>query len=93
MIPVMVRTKAPASACAALLALWLAAGALPARAETPPHLQRQGTTEQLIVHDKPFLILGGELANSSASSRDYLKPAWDRFSRLHMNTVLAPVSW
>ena len=42
---------------------------------------------------RPFLILGGELANSSASSREGLKPAWARFAELHMNTVLAPVSW
>ena len=31
-------------------------------------LQRQGTATQLIVDGKPFLILGGELGNSSASS-------------------------
>src|SRR6202000_1012947 len=34
-----------------------------------------------------------ELANSSASSLDQLAPQWAKFSQLHMNTVIAPVSW
>lgn len=74
-----------------LLAALLAAS--PAGAAAPPHLARQGTTGQLIVDDKPFLILGGELGNSTASDLDALKPDWADFRRLHMNTVVAPVSW
>ena len=30
-------------------------------------LQKQGTATQLVVDGKPFLILGGELGNSSAA--------------------------
>ena len=30
-------------------------------------LQKQGTATQLVVHGMPFLILGGELGNSSAA--------------------------
>ncbi len=48
---------------------------------------------QLVVDGKPFLILGGELGNSSASSRAWLAPAWPRLRAMHLNTVLAPVSW
>jgi len=33
-----------------------------------PFLQKQGTAIQLIVNEKPFLMLGGELGNSTASS-------------------------
>ena len=33
-----------------------------------PHLQKKGSTQELIVDGKPFLILGGELGNSTASS-------------------------
>ena len=44
----------------------------------PPHLEKQGSTQQLIVDGKPFLILGGELGNSSASSADYMRPHWPR---------------
>jgi len=58
-----------------------------------PHLQKQGTTTQLIVDDKPFLILGGELGNSSFTSLEYMKPVWPKLRTLNMNTVLAPVYW
>lgn len=40
-----------------------------------------------------MLILGGELGNSSASSAAYLAPHWPRLRQMHLNTVLAPVSW
>jgi len=37
-----------------------------------PHLQKKGTATQLIVDGKPFLILGGELGNSSSSNTAYM---------------------
>jgi beta-galactosidase GanA len=58
-----------------------------------PHLRKQGTATQLIVEDKPFLILGGELGNSTASSLEYMQPYWSKLNELHLNTVLLPVSW
>lgn len=58
-----------------------------------PHLQKQGSAVQLIVDDKPFLILGGELGNSSASSLDYMKPIWPKLVQMNLNTVLTPVYW
>jgi beta-galactosidase GanA len=58
-----------------------------------PHLRKQGTATQLIVNGKPFLVLGGELGNSSASSLEYMEPIWPRLARLNLNTVLAPVYW
>lgn len=71
---------------------WLSALALllatPALAQTP-HLKGG----QLIVDGKPFLIRGGELGNSSATDRAWLKPHWQRLKALHLNTVLAPVTW
>lgn len=70
----------------------LAAIALPARAE-PPALKRQGSATQLVVGGKPMLIIGGELGNSSASSAAYIEPHWARLAAMHLNTVLAPVSW
>lgn len=59
----------------------------------PPRLEPQGTAARLVVHNKPFLILGGELGNSSASSATYMAPHWARLKQMHLNTVLAPVSW
>jgi beta-galactosidase GanA len=58
-----------------------------------PHLERQGTATRLIVKNRPMLILGGELGNSSASSAAYMAPHWPRLHQMHLNTVLAPVSW
>lgn len=58
-----------------------------------PHLACQGSSTQLIVDDKPFLILGGELGNSSASSLEYMKPIWPKLVQMNLNTVLAPVYW
>ena len=58
-----------------------------------PHLRRQGAATQLIVEGRPFIILGGELHNSSASSLEYMAPVWPRLAALNLNTVLATVSW
>jgi beta-galactosidase GanA len=63
------------------------------RGEGIPQLRKQGTTMQLVVDGAPFLILGGELGNSSASSLEYLRPYWPKLRAMHLNTVLAPVSW
>ncbi len=58
-----------------------------------PHLEKRGSAIQLIVAGKPFLILGGELHNSSSSSIEYMKPVWPRLAAMHLNTVLLPVAW
>ncbi|MFP5205882.1 MAG: DUF5597 domain-containing protein [Acidobacteriota bacterium] len=58
-----------------------------------PHLETRGRATQLIVDGKPFLILGGELHNSSSSSVAYMKPIWPRLAALHLNTVALPVTW
>lgn len=58
-----------------------------------PHLQRQGAATQLIVHGKPFLMLGGELGNSSASDAKYMEAVWPKLKAMHLNTVLMPVYW
>jgi beta-galactosidase GanA len=84
--------KQPLRALTLLLVAMLATVCASSAAEIP-HLREQGTATQLIVDGKPFLILGGELGNSTASSLDYLQPHWKTLKALHLNTVLAPVSW
>ncbi|WP_375286417.1 DUF5597 domain-containing protein [Sphingomonas sp.] len=74
-----------------MLAAALLVTAAPALAQV--ELRREGQAHQLVVKGQPFLMLGGELANSSASSLDYLRPHWADFKAAHMNTVVAPVSW
>lgn len=75
-----------------VLAFGLTAAAQNAQPQIP-HLQKQGTATQLIVGGKPFLVLGGELHNSSSSSLEYMRPIWGRMTALNFNTVLAGVSW
>jgi len=75
------------------LVMLLAASMAATGMAAPPLLEKQGATRQLIVDGKPFLVLGGELGNSSASSADYMKPHWPRLKAMHLNTVLAPVYW
>src|SRR5690349_6053055 len=58
-----------------------------------PALRKQGKTTQLIVEDKPFLVLGGELGNSSASDLGYMQPVWKKLKDMHCKTVLTPVYW
>ncbi|MGC4101871.1 GH35 family beta-galactosidase [Ferruginibacter sp.] len=48
---------------------------------------------QFLINGKPFLMLGGELGNSSTSNIDYLKPSWKYLQQMHLNTVLVPVYW
>ena len=76
------------------LVIAVAGMAAPAQqAASPPFLRPQGTARQLIVDGQPFLILGAELNNSSASSLAYMKPLWPNLAATHLNTVLATVSW
>ena len=58
-----------------------------------PHLEKRGNVTQLIVKDKPWLALAGELGNSTSSSREYLAPHWQKLKDAGLNTVLAVVSW
>ena len=58
-----------------------------------PHLETQGEAAQLVVDGQPFLMLAGELGNSTASNLEYLRQHWPRLQALHLNTVLAPVYW
>jgi len=60
---------------------------------TIPHLRKQGEASQLYVDGKPFLIIGGELGNSSASDANYMRPVWPKLVKMNLNTVLAPVYW
>lgn len=58
-----------------------------------PRLVKNGATTQLLVDGKPFLVLGGELGNSTASSTAYMQPVWPKLKAMHLNTVIAPVYW
>jgi hypothetical protein len=61
--------------------------------QSSPHLEKRGNVTQLIVNGKPFLVLGGELHNSSTSSAEYMRPIWEQMKKKNLNTVIAPVYW
>lgn len=58
-----------------------------------PFIQMKEGFCQLIVNGQPFIMLAGELHNSSASSLKYMDPIWDKLTEMHLNTVIATVSW
>lgn len=76
----------------ASLSLLSLLGASASAAEIP-HLVQKGTATQLIVHDDPFIMLAGELHNSSSTSLAYMEPMWDKLVALNLNTVLAALPW
>jgi purine nucleoside phosphorylase len=58
-----------------------------------PQIRQNGAVKQLFVDDKPFIMLSGELHNSSPSSIEYMRPIWDKLAALHLNTVIGAASW
>ena len=58
-----------------------------------PYLQKQGSATQLVVDGNPFLIIGGELGNSSASSIEDIERIFPKLQRMGLNTVLVPAYW
>ena len=64
-----------------------------ALAQPTPHWQQQGSAKQLIVDNCPYLILGGELGNSSASSPQDIERIFPKLKRMGLNTVLVPAYW
>ena len=60
-----------------------------------PHIRRSadGNCHELIVHGEPFLVLGGEVQNSSMSSAEHMKSIWPELRADSVNTVLGAVTW
>ena len=77
----------------AFVAVVALASAVSATENLAPHLELRHGVRQLVVDGKPFLILGGELRNSSSSSREYMKSIWPRLVEKRLNTVLGAVTW
>jgi beta-galactosidase GanA len=76
-----------------ILCLGVAISPLGAQQNSAPHLEKRGAATQLIVDGQPFLMLSGELHNSSSSNLDYMKPIWPKLEATGLNTVVTPLSW
>lgn len=74
----------------ALLALFLSVGNGWAQKSST---RRQGTATQLLVDGRPYVILGGELGNSSASCNADIERIFPKLKRMGLNTVLVPAYW
>ncbi|USI72759.1 DUF5597 domain-containing protein [Sphingomonas morindae] len=79
-------------AAAATLLLAGAAGAQPGATSGVPHLVAEAGRHALIVDGQPFLMLGGQVNNSS-NYPAALPRIWPMLDRIHANTVEAPVAW
>ena len=60
---------------------------------TIPHIAKQNGHLVLMVEDKPFILLAGEVHNSDSSSPAYMEHIWEIADHLGMNTLLLPVTW
>jgi len=58
-----------------------------------PYLEKQGTASRLVVDGKPFLMIAGELHNSTCGGLEYMRPVWRRMAEKNLNSVIATVSW
>jgi len=63
-----------------------------AKAVEPPKLVKQEGRYALLVEGRPYLILGGQIHNSSAWQSE-LPEIWQSMAALHANTIEAPVYW
>lgn len=72
-------------------ALALVVGPL-AQAVEAPRIEQKDGHFALFVDGRPFLILGGQIHNSSAWPSE-LPQVWDSMAALHANTIEAPVYW
>ena len=57
-----------------------------------PRIRMQNGAGQLIVNGQPYLILGGELGNSSAGTAAQADQIVPKLARMHVNTILMPVA-
>ena len=76
-----------------ILLLSLSSSTVVAQSSAAPHLEKRGDATQLIVDGQPFLMLSGELHNSSSSSLEYIKPIWPQLRAMGLNSVVTPLSW
>lgn len=63
-----------------------------ARAAEAPRIEHKDGRYTLLVDGRPFLILGGQIHNSSAWPSE-LPQVWESLAALHANTMEAPVYW
>src|SRR5215475_11637131 len=61
-------------------------------AAEPPKIVQINGRYSLLVDGKPYLVLGGQIHNSSAWPSE-LPQVWKSIAALHANTIEAPIYW
>ncbi|MGB8260983.1 MAG: DUF5597 domain-containing protein [Terracidiphilus sp.] len=90
LFPSFPRSSALLSLAAAALFAFTASSPAPA-AEAPKLVQKDGRYA-LMVDGRPFLVLGGQIHNSSSWPSE-LDQVWQSMAAMHANTIEAPVYW
>jgi len=65
----------------------------PASSSDLPHLETRDGMKKLIVDGRPFICVGGEVANTSSTDVEGMKATMARMAAAHLNTILTVVSW
>jgi beta-galactosidase GanA len=78
--------------CSAVLLAALCAPAAE-KARDIPRLEKANGRYRFIVDGSPFLILGGQVRNSTTSNSEDLAKALDVLVSLHANVAEAPIYW
>jgi len=79
--------------CVALFTLAGVTNAQNPAVKPMPRLEKRGAVTQLMVDEKPWLSLAGELLNNAASTAENARPVWDNLTKANLNTVLVGVGW
>ena len=82
--------KTPGSFLLAVLAFFFVINS--AFAVEAPRIEKKDGRYALMVEGRPYLVLGGQIHNSSAWPSE-LPQVWDSMAALHANTIEAPAYW
>lgn len=92
MIGIVLRNFSSRLSCLSLCLLSFFLLSLPAKAAQAPRIEQKDGRYTLLVDGRPYLILGGQIHNSSAWPSE-LPQVWESMAALHANTMEAPVYW
>jgi beta-galactosidase GanA len=78
---------------AILVSFLLILSVLSTNAQDIPHLKKNNNATQLIVNNEPFLMIAGEVHNSSASTIEYMEPLFPKLKAMNLNSVFVTLAW
>lgn len=58
-----------------------------------PRIEIRNGKKLLIVQETPFIMLSGEVHNSSSSDLEYMESVWKKADEWNLNSLLLPITW